>query len=427
MYDDITYSPQALERFERPRNLGAMANADGHARITGPCGDTMEFWLRVNDGRIIRATFTTTGCGPSLASGSMATELAVGKPLDVVLNIQQQDILDALGGLPEESRHCALLAANTLAAAVRNLKNRQQSASCGSCPTESCSARTRRENESDRDYLERQQLAQRLCRITHKILVLSGKGGVGKSTVAVNLAVSLSLARKRVGLLDVDIHGPSIPKMLRLEEAQLTTQGGSIVPIEIGDLKVLSLGFLLHSVDDAVIWRGPMKMGVIKQFLKDTEWGNLDYLVIDSPPGTGDEPLSVCQLIEDADGAVIVTTPQEVALADVRRSIGFCRSLRLRVLGVIENMSGFVCPKCGEITSIFKTGGGERMANEMAVPFLGRIPLDSQVGEACDAGTPYVRHYARSKTAKAFEHVIAPILALDGVTPSPELGTRKGE
>lgn len=292
--------------------------------------------------------------------------------------------------------------------------------SCGACATDSCSAQGRRQGESEQDYLDRQELAQRMCQIKHKVLVLSGKGGVGKSTVAVNLAVSLSLTGKRVGLLDVDIHGPSIPKMLHLEGAPAMNEGNTILPIEVGDMKVLSIGFFLRSMDDAVIWRGPMKMSVIKQFLKDCDWGELDYLVIDSPPGTGDEPLSVCQLIENADGAIIVTTPQDVSVADVRRSISFCRQLALPVLGVVENMSGFVCPHCGDKTDIFKSGGGERMANEMGVPFLGPIPLDPQVTEACDAGTPYVHRYARSETAKAFEHVIQPILALDGAKTPPQ-------
>ena len=292
--------------------------------------------------------------------------------------------------------------------------------SCPSCDSDSCSAQSQRKDEAMEDFLERQALQQRMCQIKHKVLVLSGKGGVGKSTVAVNLAVSLSLAGKRVGLLDVDIHGPSIPKMLHLEGAPVLNEGNTILPIEVGDMKVLSIGFFLRSTDDAVIWRGPMKMGVIKQFLKDTEWGELDYLIIDSPPGTGDEPLSVCQLIENADGAVIVTTPQDVSVADVRRSIDFCHALHLPVLGVIENMSGFVRPLCGEVANVFKTGGGERMANEMGVPFLGRIPLDPQVVEACDAGAPYVHHYARTETVKAFEQVIQPILALDGAKTPPQ-------
>jgi Mrp family chromosome partitioning ATPase len=163
-----------------------------------------------------------------------------------------------------------------------------------------------------------------------------------------------------------------------------------------------------------------MKMGVIKQFLKDVEWGELDYLVIDSPPGTGDEPLSVCQLIEDADGAVVVTTPQDVATADVRKCISFCQTLNLPVLGVVENMSGFVCPQCGCPTDIFKTGGGESMATEMGVPFLGRIPIDPAIGKACDDGRPYVHHYARTETARAFERILVPILCL-----SNEQGTNR--
>lgn len=262
------------------------------------------------------------------------------------------------------------------------------------------------------NWLEEQKLQECLQRIRHKILVMSGKGGVGKSTVAANLALSLSLSGKRVGILDVDIHGPSIPKMLHLDNANVQVKDGAIQPVEHAGLKVMSVGFLLKDRDDAVIWRGPMKSSVIKQFLTDVDWGELDYLIIDSPPGTGDEPLSVVQLAEPVDGAVVVTTPQDVATADVRKSIKFCKQLSLPVLGVVENMSGFVCPKCGEVTDIFKTGGGERMAAEMNVPFLGRIPIDPAVGEACDSGTPFVYHYSRTETAKAFERVIAPILAL---------------
>ncbi len=261
-------------------------------------------------------------------------------------------------------------------------------------------------------WLEQQELQERLQRIRHKILVMSGKGGVGKSTVAANMAVFLSLAGKRVGLLDVDIHGPSIPKMLHLDTANVQMKDGAIQPVEHAGIKVMSVGFLLKDRDDAVIWRGPMKASVIKQFLKDVDWGDLDYLIIDSPPGTGDEPLSVVQLAEPVDGAVVVTTPQAVATSDVRKSIKFCKQLHLPVLGVVENMSGFACPKCGEVTDIFATGGGERMAAEMGVPFLGKIPIDPRVGQACDAGTPFVYHYSKTETAKAFERVIAPILAL---------------
>lgn len=260
--------------------------------------------------------------------------------------------------------------------------------------------------------LEHQALEDRMGRIHHKILVMSGKGGVGKSTVAVNIAVSLALSGKRVGLLDVDIHGPSIPKMLKMDDAVVSFKGKGMLPVEKIGLKVMSIGFLLQDRDDAVIWRGPMKATMIRQFLSNVEWGDLDYLVIDAPPGTGDEPLSVCQLVKKPDGAIIVTTPQDVATADVRKSIHFCLQLAMPVLGVVENMSGFVCPKCGEVTDIFKTGGGERMAADMGVPFLGRIPIDPAVGQACDAGTPFVYHYSRTETAKAFERVITPILTL---------------
>ena len=277
---------------------------------------------------------------------------------------------------------------------------------CSTCDSAECSARTRKPDESPTDFLERQQLQSRLCRVKHKILVLSGKGGVGKSTVAVNLATALSLAGRPVGLLDTDIHGPSIPKMLHLEGVRIQTRGDALLPVELGSLRVMSIGFLLAGADQAVIWRGPMKMGVIRQFLKDVEWDDLDYLVIDCPPGTGDEPLSVAQLIPDADGALIVTTPQEVALIDVRKCVSFCRRLSLPVLGVIENMSGFVCPTCGEVVEIFKRGGGERMAAEMGVPFLARIQMDAAIVESGDAGRPCVQHQPDSASAQAFAGIV---------------------
>jgi Mrp family chromosome partitioning ATPase len=283
---------------------------------------------------------------------------------------------------------------------------------CRTCSKTDCSAGQRRPDESDADFADRQKLESKLCRIRHKIVVLSGKGGVGKSTVAVNLAVALMMSGRRVGLLDVDIHGPSIPTMLGLERHILGGSDGEIAPADVDGLKVISIGLFLPSPDDAVIWRGPLKMGAIKQFLKDVAWGDLDYLVIDSPPGTGDEPLSVCQLIGRLDGAVIVTTPQRVAAVDVRKSITFCRQLQVPVLGVIENMNGFACPKCGEVTSVFRSGGGTSIANDMGVTFLGSIPLDPQIGEACDSGQAFVRRYAASPTAALMRAIIQPIAAL---------------
>jgi Mrp family chromosome partitioning ATPase len=273
------------------------------------------------------------------------------------------------------------------------------------CIKTDCSAQQPKDNESAEDFLDRRALAERMCRIERKIVVLSGKGGVGKSTVAVNLAVALSLGGRRVGLLDVDIHGPRIPKMLRLDRARVRTDNGGMLPVEIGAIKVMSVGLLLSNADQAVIWRGPMKMGLIRQFLKDVAWGELDYFIVDCPPGTGDEPLSVIQLIQDATGAVIVATPQEVALLDVRKSVTFCRELNLPVLGVVENMSGFICPRCGETVDIFKRGGAEEMAQGMGVPFLGRVPISRAVVDSGDAGRPCVYHHASDPAGEAFQRI----------------------
>lgn len=281
---------------------------------------------------------------------------------------------------------------------------------CDSCAVSSCDASEQRPGETAEAFANRQLLTKRMHGIRHKIVVLSGKGGVGKSTIAVNLAISLSLAGKKVGLLDVDIHGPSIPTMLHLEGARADSDGKSILPLQMGGVKVMSVGFLLENRDSAVIWRGPMKMGVIEQLLRDVKWGDLDYLIIDSPPGTGDEPLSVVQLIGNLDGAVMVTTPQAVAAADVRKSLDFCRQLNLKVLGIVENMSGFVCPSCGTETAIFQGNNGETMAKEANVPFLGKIPIDPAVGASCDSGTPFVYHYSKTETARRFESVISKLL-----------------
>ncbi len=264
------------------------------------------------------------------------------------------------------------------------------------------------------EFLDNQLLNERMSKIRNKILVMSGKGGVGKSTVSVNVAVNLASRGLRVGLMDVDIHGPSIPGLLNLSDSRPESGSNGLKPIVYkagsGEVRVMSIGLLLGSRDAAVIWRGPLKMGAIKQFLKDVEWGELDYLIIDSPPGTGDEPLSVCQLIEGLTGALIVTTPQKIAIDDVRKSITFCYQLKTKVLGVIENMSGFVCPKCGEITDIFMSGGGEQMAREMGVPFLGKIPIDPMVVRAGDEGNPIVVHSPESKVSKAYSSIVEPLM-----------------
>ncbi|MCF7853503.1 MAG: P-loop NTPase [Candidatus Pacebacteria bacterium] len=253
----------------------------------------------------------------------------------------------------------------------------------------------------------KQKVAARMRQIKHKIVVLSGKGGVGKSTIAANLAVLLAQQGKRVGLLDVDIHGPSIPRLLGLDGQRLTADNDALVPLSVNpNLHVVSIAFALEEHDTALIWRGPLKMGVIQQFLGDVTWGACDYLIVDSPPGTGDEPLSVCQLIDDIDGAVVVTTPQQLALADVRKSITFCRQVGLPIIGVIENMSGLICPHCGAAVDTVETGSGESMARDMGVPFLGRLPLDPQVMRVSDAGTPFALSYAESDIGKQFATIV---------------------
>jgi len=282
---------------------------------------------------------------------------------------------------------------------------------CKTYDDKNCSAQKSKAVESDQNFSDRQQLQQRMCKIKHKILILSGKGGVGKSTVAANLAMVLALKGKRVGLMDADIHGPSIPKLLNLESAKISVSNNTIFPIIYSDtLKVISIGFFLKNRDDALIWRGPSKYGLIKQFLKDVNWGELDYLIFDLPPGTGDEPLSICQLIEDRDGAVIVSTPQSIAISDVRKSVNFCRKLNLPILGVIENMSGFICPKCGELTYIFSHGGAKKMAEEMNIPFLGEIPIDSDIVKKCDSGNSFISQHNKSLASVAFNKIIQLLL-----------------
>jgi Mrp family chromosome partitioning ATPase len=260
-----------------------------------------------------------------------------------------------------------------------------------------------KENEQKR--LE-ELLIKNMAQILSKILVLSNKGGVGKSFVAVNVAAGLSRLGAKVGLLDADIHGPSIAKMLGFEgkAPQMDEQG--IVPFQVNpNLVAFSMASLLQNADTPVIWRGPLKMGVLRQFLAEVNWGELDYLVIDSPPGTGDEPLSICQLIHDMTGAIIVTTPQDIALLDSRKCVRFLQQLSVPVLGILENMSGFSCPKCGTRIDLFKSGGGEKAAREMGVPFLGQLPLDPRIVETTDDGKPFVEMYPDSEAAKTIEKI----------------------
>jgi len=259
---------------------------------------------------------------------------------------------------------------------------------------------------------ERQRLESQISRIRHKIAVISGKGGVGKSTVTVNLAMAFAMHRysNSVGILDADIHGPCVPKMLGLRGQRLPSGPMGILPVTgpLG-IKVVSMDFLLSSDEAPVIWRGPLKMKAIQQFLSDITWGELEFLFIDLPPGTGDEPLSVMQLIPDLDGVIIVTIPSEVSQVVVKKAVTFARQLHVPIIGLIENMSGFACPKCGTVARIFRIGGGQKIAGDMSVPFLGSIPIDPEICEDSDNGRPFIIEHADSPASKAFAEIVEKI------------------
>jgi len=247
--------------------------------------------------------------------------------------------------------------------------------------------------------------------VKHVIMVLSGKGGVGKSTVSVNLAYALSAHGKKVGLLDLDMHGPNVPKMLGIEDHKLSVMGDHIEPVHVtGMLSVISMAFLLPDTSTPIIWRGPMKMAAIQQFLGEVNWGSLDYLVVDLPPGTGDEALTIAQLAPNVRGAVIVTTPQDVATLDARKSARFIEKLGLPVIGVIENMSGMLCPHCGVEIDLFGKGGGKKLADELRVPFLGSIPLDIEMRKAGDEGRPFIIRRGDSPTWKCVDKVMEELI-----------------
>jgi len=258
----------------------------------------------------------------------------------------------------------------------------ESDSSCQTCSDASkCS-------QAEKEAHDKKIVEKKMRDIRYKFMVISGKGGVGKSSVAVNLAATLAKQGYAVGILDADIHGPNIPKMLGVEDQRPMAAEDGMLPIAVSDnLRVMSMAFFLRQTQDAVIWRGPLKHSLLKQFLGEVHWGKLDYLIIDLPPGTGDEALSTAHLIQNVNGALVVTTPQDVALLDSRKSITFCREIKVPLIGVVENMSGMVCPHCNKKIDLFKTGGGERIADEMNVPFLGRIPLDPQMVICTDAGT----------------------------------------
>ncbi len=262
-------------------------------------------------------------------------------------------------------------------------------------------------------YEREQKLKLKLSKIKHKIAVISGKGGVGKSTITANLAMAFAMQghENKVGVLDADIHGPCIPKMLGLKgQTLIGGPGGLLFPV-VGKLgiKVVSMDFLLPNDEAPVIWRGPLKMRAIQQFLTDMMWGELDYLFIDLPPGTGDEPLSVMQLIPDLDGAVIVTMPSEVSQAVVKKAVSFAKQMGVPIIGIVENMSGFVCPDCGAKVNIFRAGGGKKMAESLSVPYLGSIPIDPNICNDSDNGLPFIAENKTSPATEAFKEIVKKI------------------
>ncbi len=260
---------------------------------------------------------------------------------------------------------------------------------------------------------EDKRLQANLDRIKHKIIVISGKGGVGKSTIAVNVAYGLALQGKKVGILDVDIHGPSIAKMLGIEGKRLTRSESEEFPkpLEVTkNLYALTIASLVGNPDEPIIWRGPLKIGAIKQFLQDIQWPELDYLIVDSPPGTGDEPLSVVQILKNVDGSLIVSTPQDVALLDARKTIKFSQKMNVPVLGIIENMSTFVCPHCGKETNIFAGLGIEKAAKDFNLDILGNIPIDVDIVKTGDSGNSYLESFQDSQPAKEFRKIVQKII-----------------
>jgi len=266
----------------------------------------------------------------------------------------------------------------------------------------------------DENAKKEQMLKENLQRIKHRIIVMSGKGGVGKSFIAVSLAYGLAMQGKRVGLLDVDIHGPSLAKLMNIEGVPISynAKGDMPVPIRVlSNLWVLTVASLIPDAENALIWRGPLKMALIKQFFTDFEWDALDYLVVDCPPGTGDEPLSIVQTLGRVDGTVMVTTPQDLALIDVKKSISFSEKLEVPILGIVENMKYFACPHCGEQTKIFSGNQLEQLIFEKQIDLLAELELDPNIGIASDKGRPYIYDYNKLPNAQRLMDAVQKILA----------------
>ncbi|MEZ7891278.1 MAG: P-loop NTPase [Candidatus Wallbacteria bacterium] len=391
-----------------PVNFGPMRGANGNAKIKGPCGDTVEFWVLIENDRIQHATFTTDGCHHSILCGSVTAAISCGAPLDVAKLLSQDDVLAFVGGeISDEDAHCALLAVNTLRAAIADYASRISDN--GNDETSKIKDNQQTINQKKDLIDENLIILEQMSKIKNKFIILSGKGGVGKSTIAVNIAAALAMQGKKTGILDVNIYGPSIPRMLGLQNKYFTSDSQGIYPIEVneyGNLKVASIGFLLQNPNAPVVWSNIMKNLIFKPFIRDIQWGDIEYLIIDCPPGTGDEPFSIIKTLGNAGAAILVTTPQEVSADDVSRTIKFCNQLKVPIAGIIENMSGFVCPHCSKNTDIFLSGGGKKLSEKENLPLLGSIAFNSDFSVYGDAGVPFVKKYPGSPVTKIFNDMI---------------------
>lgn len=266
--------------------------------------------------------------------------------------------------------------------------------------------------ETQKQPDESKQISEALHKIKHRIMVFSGKGGVGKSTIAVNLAYGLAMMGKKVGLLDADLHGPSLARMTGTDGVRATASpDGKILPVRLHDnFHALSIAYMLENPDAALIWRGPLKMGALKDMIQKTEWGELDYLIMDCPPGTGDEPLSVFQLLERVDGAIVISSAQDVAVMDVRKSLDFAQKLGLPVLGIIENMSYIDCPHCGKRIDLFEGEGIAKMLLDYDLNLLARLPFDKNIAASCDQGRPFIYDFGKTESAKTLQTFVDSIV-----------------
>ena len=275
---------------------------------------------------------------------------------------------------------------------------------------------------------QEEEARRRLSKIKHKIIVLSGKGGVGKSFITANIAAALAQKGYTVGVLDADIHGPSIPKIFGVHGQSLYAGPGGIMPLMgTGNVRVVSVDLMLPNEEAALIWRGPLKTGFIREVLSMVNWGEMDFLLVDLPPGTGDEALTIAQLIKDLDGAIIVTTPSDLTRIVVKKAISFCKQLNVRILGIINNMCCFICPKCGSKYYIFGKGGAAKLAQEVGLQLLADIPLDPRISEAMDKGVPFVVAFPEAEAAKKLMEVAEKIVEMVSRAKEEEKSAGEGE